>query len=344
MKTVKVCVIGCSGMGNLHMQGVIKKEGAELYAICDTDEQALKETFEKLKSSGVKKAVCDYRELVADPEIDAAVIVTPDQFHRQMTVDFLEAGKTVLCEKPMALNLDECQVMLDAQKRTGNGLMIGQVCRCTPAFILAKKLVDEGRIGELFFVESEYAHNYESAKGKNNWRMTPERHAFIGGACHAVDLLRWIAGDPTEVFGYANHKCLTDWPTDDCVIAVYKFPNNVNGKVFTSTGCCRDYTMRTVLYGTTGTIICDNTSTHLTLFQNGEKIEGHRRYSCPQLIPVHVNNHNINAEIDIFIDAILKGEPMPISSFEGAATIAVCTATVESTKTGRPVTIKYPSL
>ena len=344
MKTVKVCVIGCSGMGNLHMQGVIKKDGAELYAICDTDKEALDATYEKLKSSGVKKAVTDYKELVADPEIDAAVIVTPDQFHRQMTVDFLEAGKTVLCEKPMALNLEDCQMMLDAQKRTGSGLMIGQVCRCTPGFIAAKKLVDEGKIGELFFVESEYAHNYEKAKGKNNWRMTPERSGFIGGGCHAVDLLRWIAGDPTEVFAYSNHKCLTDWPTDDCVIAIYKFPNDVKGKVFTSTGCCRAYTMRTVLYGTAGTIICDNTTPYIQLFEKGEEIQGHRRYSCPIQIPVSLNSHNIGAEIDIFIDAILKGEKMPISSLEGANTIAVCTATVESTKTGKPVEIKYPTL
>lgn len=344
MKTVKVCVIGCSGMGQHHMKGVINKDGAELYGICDIHKEAVDAVMEKLGHCGIKKAVTDYRELVNDPEVDAAIIVTPDQFHRQITIDFLNAGKAVLCEKPMALNLAECQEMLDAQKKVGGSLMIGQVCRCTPAFILAKQLVDEGRIGDLFFVESEYAHNYESSKGVDNWRMTPERHGFIGGACHAVDLLRWIAGDPTEVFAYANHKCLTDWPTDDCVIAVYKFPNDVKGKVFTSIGCCRAYTMRTVLYGTKGTIICDNTTPYIQLFENGDKIAGHRRYSCPTQIPVSLNSHNINAEIDIFVDAVMKGEPMPISSLEGASTIAVCTATVESTKSGAPVQIKYPTL
>ena len=58
----------------------------------------------------------------------------------------------------------------------------------------------------------------------------------LGGGCHAVDLLRWIAGEMTEVSAYSNHKCLTDWPSNDCTIAIFKFPNDVVGKVFVSTG------------------------------------------------------------------------------------------------------------
>ena len=335
-KIFKVAVIGCSHMGHLHIEGVIAKEGAELFAICDTDPKVLAATKEKYNAP---LAVCDYKELVDQPELDAVVIVTPDQVHKEMTVAFLKAGKHVLCEKPMALTMEECDEMRRAEKESGKMLMIGQVCRCTPAFRMTKNMIAEGKIGELFFVESEYAHNYEKARGAGDWRVTPERHGIIGGGCHAVDLLRWIAGDPEEVYAISNHKCLTEWPTNDCTVALMKFPNNVAGKVFASIGCCRNYTMRSAFYGTTGTIICDNTSPTITLFESGEPLEnGKTRYTKG----VEINNHNITAEIDDFIEALMQGKAAPVSSLEGASTVAVCRAAVESSATGLPVKVKYP--
>ncbi|MBQ6805757.1 MAG: Gfo/Idh/MocA family oxidoreductase [Clostridia bacterium] len=338
---IGVAVVGLSGMGKLHIKGILAHPHAHLAAVCDINEerlQAFKEEFH------APVAVNDYKELLNIPEIDAVVLVVPDGLHLEMTEAFLRAGKDVLCEKPMALNLGDCEKMLRAEKETGRKLMIGQVCRCTPAFVMAKKMVEEGRIGELFFVESEYAHNYEKSRGTNDWRVVPERHGFIGGGCHAVDLLRWIAGNPSEVFAYANHKCLPDWPTDDCAVALYSFPNNVAGKVFVSTGCFRNYTMRSVFYGTKGTIICDNTSPTITLFEAGlpDTAEGRRSYTLPQELPVEINNHNITEEIAVFIDALLAGGDMPVSALEGASTVAVCCATVEAANKHMPVQIRYP--
>ena len=338
-KILNIAVIGCSGMASSHMKGVCAKEGVKLYAICDPAQERLAQRKEEF---GVEIAVTDYRELVNDPNVDAAVVVVPDKLHLPITKAFLEAGKAVLCEKPMALTVAECEEMMRIEKATGGKLMIGQVCRCTPAFRMAKELVDAGRIGELVFVESEYAHNYGVVPGYNKWRVDPDRHGFIGGGCHAVDLLRWIAGNPTEVYAHANHKILTDWPVDDTSIAIYQFPNNVMGKVFVSIGCRRNYTMRTVLYGTKGTIICDNTSDHMQLFEDDGTDS--KSYTTPQILPVDINNHNVGAEIDQFVNALLSGAPMPVSSMEGASTVAVCAASVESAKLHKPVQISYPKI
>ncbi len=337
-KKLNIAVIGCSHMGSLHMQGVVNK-GANLYAICDPHEEYLEE---RQKQFDVKIAVKDYRELVNDPAIDAAVIVTPDKLHLEMTEAFLRAGKDVLCEKPMALTVEECEHMMRVEKETGRKLMIGQVCRCTPSFVMVKDMIDKGTIGELTFVESEYAHCYQRARGVDDWRVDPDRHGVIGGGCHAIDLLRWIAGNPTEVYSYANHKILNDWPVDDTAIAIYQFPNNVMGKVFVSIGCKRDYTMRSVFYGTKGTIICDNTSPKITLFQ---EVEGEpKSFTKPQELDVEVNNHNITAEIDAFVEALMAGSDMPVSSMEGASTVAVAVATVESAQKHMPIQIKYPEV
>ena len=334
---LNIAVIGCSGMSKLHMQGVLKNEKAYLYGICDIAPERL-EPF-KADFPNCKKYVTDYREFVNDPEIDAVVIVTPDQVHLEQTAAFLRAGKAVLCEKPMALNMEECQEMMRVEKETNGKLMVGQICRHTPGFLAAKNLIDEGKIGELVFVESEYAHNYNNARGYNDWRVVPERHGFIGGGCHAVDLLRWIAGDPTEVYAHANHKIMLDWPTDDTVISIYKFPNGVSGKVFVSIGSKRNYTMRSVFYGTKGTIITDNTSPEITLFT---ELSEDGDFTKEIKVPVDINNHNATAEIEAFVDALVNDKPMPVSSKEGAYTVAVCCAAVESSKTGKPVDIVYP--
>ena len=100
--------------------------------------------------------------------------------------------------------------------------------------------------------------------------------------------------------------------------------------------------MRTVLDGTKGTIICDNTSDHLQLFEDDK--DNSKDYTVPQIIPVDINNHNVGAEIDQFVDALLKGEDVPISSIEGASTVAVCAASVESARIGKPVEIRYPKV
>lgn len=337
---LNMAVIGASAMGERHIQSIYENEHANLYAVCDTDKKRL-EGIEKRFSPNM--TVLDYRELIDLPELDAVVIVTPDQLHREMTEAFLRAGKDVLCEKPMALTVEECLQMMTAEKESGRKLMIGQVCRCTPAFIKAKEIVDQGIIGDLYFVESEYAHCYEWIEGAGQWRKTPERDGFIGGGCHAVDLLRWIAGNPTEVSAYANHKCLTKWPANDCTIAIFRFPNDVIGKVFASIGCRRQYTMRTVLYGTKGTIICDNSSSNLTLYAGEEQMpDGEMAFTKPTSIPVDVNNHNVGKEIQDFIDSILGDAPLSISSNEGADTIAACCAAVRAAAENKPQKIAYP--
>ena len=342
MKKLGVAVISCSVMAQVHMQAVMDHPNTDLVMVCDLNEALLREAAEKF---GVEKASTDYREVLRDPAVDMVIVVTPDQTHKEITLAALTAGKHVLCEKPMALKLDECREMIAAARAAETKMMVGQICRYTPGFVGAKKLIDRGEIGELYFVETEYAHDYE--KLDMPWRLDPLRHGFLGGGCHAVDLARWIAGDPTEVFAYANHKMLPKYPTDDCTIAVMKFPNDVIGKVFVSTGCKRNYTMRSVFYGTKGTIITDNTSNHMTVFKegvgNGESLFADLPQSgaIPIEYPVVVNNHNAAGELAEFVDCILNDKPVRTTAVEGAKTVKASLAAVESSKTGLPVKIEY---
>ena len=330
-------VIGCR-LGREHIESAIHDPGMELKAICDIDADRLNNLA---RIFGIESQACytDYRSLLNQDDIDAVVVATPDLLHEEQTVAALQAGKHVLCEKPMALSLEECRRMIEASKETGKKLMIGQVVRYTPGAVLAKKLIDSGEIGELFYVESEYAHDYAKARGAGDWRVDPRRHPFLGGGCHAVDLLRWIAGNPYEVFAYANHKVLKNWPVDDCTIAIMKFPREVMGKVFVSIGCKRRYTMRAVFYGDKGTIILDTLLPYVTIFRAHLVDPIYQNISeSAQTIPVQLDvpviTHNISAEMQEFTDILRENRPVLTDGAQGAATVAACLAAVQSAQTG----------
>ena len=341
-KKLNFAVIGAGSFSDKHLSALEQTNEANVVAICDCVQEKANQQAEKYH---IPDVYTDYNELLSRRDIDVVTLPLPDQVHREITVAALRAGKHVLCEKPMALSLEDCREMVQAQRGSGKQLMIGQVCRFTPGFVLAKQLVEAGEIGDLFFIESEYAHDYSKLGGEGGWRVTPERHPVIGGGCHAVDLLRWIAGNPTELFAYANNKVLTSWPICDCTVALLQFPNQVSGKILTSIGCKRNYTMRTVLYGTKGTIITDNTSPTISIFKeayrDADMFHGIDQQSIEMKLPVEVNNHNVPNEIRVFCDAILHNKPVPTDGVEGASTVAVCRTIVESAKLKQPLPVDY---
>ena len=319
--------------GMSHVEGALAY-GADIVAICDSNPENLKFAGERY---GIpeEKRVADYHELLERNDLDIVTVAVPDQQHREISCELLKAGKNVLCEKPLALTREDCEKIVRAERESSAKFMVGQICRFTPAFEKAKEIIASGEIGEIYFAESEYAHDYGSFLG--SWRADPDRHGVVGGGCHAVDLLRWLVGDPEEVFAYGTHRLLPMVTYDDATIAIMKFDEETAGKVFVSTGCKRDYTMRTVIYGTKGTIICDNTSPSMTLFRAGE--DGITKE--PETIAVAVNSHNAAREFEVFADAIMNGKPVETDAVEGAKTVEVCRSIVKSSVTGEIVRPDY---
>ena len=329
---LRVANIGMK-FGMSHVEGALAC-GAEIAALCDSDKDNLRFAGERY-SVPEERWFTDYTRLLDSEEIDIVTVAVPDQLHKKISCDFLKAGKHVLCEKPLALTREDLKEIIEAEDSSDAQFMVGQICRFTPAFIKAKELVESGVIGDIYFIESEYAHDY--MKLVDTWRADPLRHGVIGGGCHAVDLIRWIAGDPVEVFAYGTHRLLPTVAYDDATVAVMKFNDNLMGKVFVSTGCKRDYTMRTCIYGTKGTIICDNTSPFMTLFTVDE--EGVTKEA--ETIEIEVNNHNAAKEFEVFADAIINKKKVLTDAREGAKTVAVCLSIVESSVTGKPVSPDY---
>ena len=336
-KKLKVAVIGLQ-MGHSWAAAAHELPSTELFLVYDKyyeENPGIKRGFYRDNQIRVAEA----EEEVYASGADIVVIASPDHFHAEQALKALSAGKHVVCEKPLAPTVAECRTIAEAVQRSGKLFMTGQVCRYAPGFKLAKQLLDSGRIGELSSLECEYAHDYTVCAGYRDWRKDPAvgRYSFLGGGCHALDLARWMAGDPEEVFCYMNHKLLPDWPTPDTGIAVAKFPGNVIGRIFVSSGVKRPYTMRTVINATRGTIICDNTSEFIQVSEAALCATA-GKVAFAQ-IPVSVASHNVRTELSEFADCILSGRACPTDVMQGLKTVAFAEAAIRSAAEGTPIRV-----
>ena len=336
MKKYSVGVIGLR-MGNAWARSAASNPLTRLAMVYDKN-------FDN--SAGIDQAyyrsatkVATHEDEIYKAGLDVIIVASPDHFHAEQCIKAMRSGSHVICEKPLAQTVKDCKTIIAAVKKYKKMFMTGQVCRYAPGFVLAKELIDEGRIGKIAFIESEYAHDYSKCPGVDNWRKDTKirREGFIGGGCHAMDLVRWLVGNPEEVFCYTNHELLPDWPTADTGVAICKFKHNIIGKVFVSIGVKRPYTMRTVIIGTAGTIICDNTSSSIQIFE--ERLSGQTGGSFAS-VPVNIANHNVAAELDDFVKCLERGEQIATDVYEGTNTVAFGEAALLSAREGRPVKLK----
>ncbi len=341
----KKFTVGIAGlrMGHAWAKAVVENKECELVAVFDPwfeENPLIEHDFYRSRNLAVEP---DFDALLAHRP-DIVIVASPDQFHTQQSVAALEAGSNVICEKPLAPTLAECQEIIAAVKRTGKFFMTGQVCRYAHGFRLAKQLVDQGRIGRIACIQSEYAHNYDFSPGYRDWRRDPEigRENILGGGCHAMDLLRWIAGEPEEIFCYTNHLLQPEWPKCDSGFAAIRFRSGAIGRLFVSSGVRAPYSMRTVIHGTLGTIICDNTRDFIELYE--AETARTAQESDYMKIPVLVSSHNVNFEFREFVSHLKSGEPLPTDAVEGAKTVAFAEACLKSARSGRPERLEIDAI
>ncbi len=331
MEKLRFAVIGVGGFGRRHASAIRCSHLAELVYVCDSAQSV---AMSRADLFGCAYYV-DYKEMLRDGGFDCVVVATNDQTHAEISVAALEAGYHVLCEKPLALTREDCVAVIDAVRRTGKCFAVGQAMRKNSCFKMAKKLLNDGCLGEIFNVETEYSHNYSFLKPE--WRRDPLklRYPIIGAGCHAIDILRWTMGeDPTEVVAISNHMALKDWPVDDCIVALVKLPSGAIGRVTCSIGIQRKYTMSATYSGTAGTLEVNARSDMMLLHTPKDDVEESHSYN-ETIIPIEdESSHKVEDELEEFCRAVLYGEPIDCDALEGAKTVAVGLAAVESARLG----------
>ncbi len=253
---IRVCLIGCGRAGMIHAKsyaGLVN--GAELIAICDPVPESVK-AAEKIVD--VKYVYNDYRKALANDEIDAVVVVTPTQYHRDVVVAAAAAGKHVFCEKPMASTPKECDEMIEACRKNGVRLQIGFMRRFDKNFRRGKEIVDSGAIGSVAMLKS---NTYGPSEPKEWMYDIRKNQGPIGEVnSHDLDICRWYAGsEPKRIYAVGNNMRsplkAEEYPDyyDSCSLTI-EFANGVIGVVTGAQYVQYGYDARTEILGTKGIV------------------------------------------------------------------------------------------
>ena len=244
---------GVLGVASIAVRRVIpamqKSAGSEICAIASRD---LHKANEAARTLGVPKSYGSYDELLADPEIDAIYNPLPNHLHVSWSIRAAEAGKHVLCEKPLGVNADEARSLIEARDRAGVKIGEAFMVRTHPRWLRTRDLIRAGRIGGLRLIQGFFGYFNRDPK---NVRNVAE---FGGGAlldigCYGVTLSRFIFGeDPVRVMGLLERDPETK--IDSLTSAMLEFPS---GQSTFTCGTQLAYHQRMVFFGTKGRIEID---------------------------------------------------------------------------------------
>lgn len=288
------------------------------------------------------KAYGSYEELLNDHEVQAVSICTPNFLHPTHSIAAMEAGKDVLCEKPMAPTLEEARAMIDAQKHTGRVLMLGHNQRLVRTHILAKSLLDQGAIGKVLYLQTNFKHAGPEAwsieKG-STWFFDKSKAKFgvLGDlGSHKLDLVRYLLQDEVdEIFTtlttldkrYPDGRLID---LDDNAVCLLKMKNGIEGQMHVSWTNYGPEDNSTVIYGTGGTIRIFATDTEDILIHS-------RDGSCAryQTGAISTNTRQLRSGIiDAFVQSVVEHTTPPVTWLDGYNTLACLEAAGISSTNG----------
>lgn len=323
-------VIGLGWFGEVHAEVLASTPGIELAAVCTRRPDRLREVGDRFNAP---RRYTDYRELLADPAIDAISIVTHYYDHCQIAVDALAAGKNVLLEKPMAGTVGECDRIVAAASESRGLFMVGHICRFDPRVALAKEAIDAGRIGKIISMHAR--RNLSRAIGR---QVLDKISALVGDGIHDADLMLWFTGArPVSVFGQEVHPGPHKYP--DAGWAMFRLDNGAVG-VVESIWCLPESTpyqidARMEIIGTEGAI-------YINCGESGLEIHDPAGPKMPDTMywpkPAGKRFGILACELQYFADCVRRQQkPDRITPEESRTAVALVQAATESAQSGKVV-------
>ena len=251
---IGICLIGTGRAGMIHGRNFAGSvPHAQVVAVSDPVEESTQKACDEL---GVDTSYADYREALKSKEIDASVIDTPTHLHKDIVAAAAKAGKHILCEKPMAMTVEECDEMIKITEENGVKLQIGFMRRFDRSFVAAKERIQQGEIGDVVLVKS-LTHGPSIPK-KWQYDIKKSNGPLAEVSSHDIDTLRWFTeSEFEEVYAIAgNFRCPDargEFPEFyDNVIMNARFANGMQGLVEGAVSVRYGYDARVEILGTKG--------------------------------------------------------------------------------------------
>lgn len=353
MKKLRIGMVGAGNIANTHLHSYQTLDNVEIVAICDINADRLKETADLFN---IEKRYASESEMLANEQLDAADVCVWNCNHAKCSIEALDAGLHVLCEKPMAYSVKEAEEMLEASKRNNKLLMIGFVLRFDTESKIAKDFIDNGYMGDIYYSKATYLRRHGSPGG---WFANKELSGggpVIDLGVHVIDLTRYLMGNPKPISVFASTsdrlkdrkylKTDVGWkprdakPDDsftveDFAVAMIKYEDGKTTLLETSYSLNGESSGKKELFGTEGGMKLDS---------DGLKIYTVMNDFLADVTP-HTENYKqkkqlFDAEMEHFVDCVLNGTPCKAPAEDGVTIMKILEAIYESARTGHEVTLK----
>ena len=313
----RIGVIGTGGMGGAHCNSLPQVENCEFVGVADLRLEAAQAIAEQHHI----RAFQDYRELLEI--VDGVVVATPPVAHGEVVVAAAEAGVHAFCEKPLSLTLGDADAMIEAADKAGTHLMVGQVLRFYPVHVLGKQLVDDGGIGSVTYIETDYSGPYSGSRERpSTW------YGSVGGllenGIHKSDLINWYGGTAltvaAEVGSFSGHD---DW--EDYTVSLIRYDTQAVGILRWGGFMGARGTNETIIDGSKGSLRLDMGADLAYLKKIGES-------DWQTLTPDRTGPHGVVGELTHFVDCIREDKTPLIEGRGGRHAVEVVLATYRSAK------------
>lgn len=352
---VRVGLIGCGKVGQIHAAALSGMEEADFTAVCDVNAERVQALADRYGT----RAYTDVDALLREGKVEAVIIGTPHPLHAAPAIRAAEAGVHVLVEKPLAANLADCDAMLAAAKRAGTLLGVISQRRFYEPVRRMKEAIEAGKIGRpMLGVFTMYSWRepayYQSDPWRGKWN-TEGGGVLVNQSPHQLDLLLWFMGPVAEVSGYwanVNHPSVE---VDDTAVAVLRFRNGGLGAIVTSVAQKPGIYTKVHVHGMSGASVGVETDRGATFIAGVTSIaepplndlwtipgeepmlatfqaEDHARFTHNDAT---VHYHRL--QIQDFLRAVREGRRPVVTGADGRAVVELFTAIYRSNQEGRPV-------
>ena len=334
MRPIRVAIIGSGYIADYHARALRALPETVVQVVCGLDTKALNEFAAR---HGIAETTEDAAGLVSRDDIDAAVLCTPNVLHAPHAVAFLEHGKDVLVEKPMAVSAAEGAGVADTVQRTGRVLMVGHMWRFDREVNYVREAIQSGRIGRVVRTKGYGVHENWGPAGWFTRKDLAGGGALADMGVHAIDTTRFLLGDPRPQQVYARlGTYYGDYDVDDTGVLFITWDNAVMSIV--ESGWWQPHTdgpeASCQVFGTEG---------YASLFPTKLKVkeEGQWRQIAPSMPPrrEHCDQHMYTRQMERFLDCIRTRRPCVPGAAEGQTVLRIVDAAYQSSREGRAVSL-----
>lgn len=359
-------VLGCGTIGPTHIGAIQQIADAEVVAVCDEDAAKAQAVGSKDPSITVYTSLDD---MLRDPRIDAVSVCTPSGKHADHAVAAMDAGKHVVVEKPMDISLEACDRMIAAEDSTGKTLAIISQHRFDAATVLVKDAIDSGNLGKIVLADATVKWwrtqaYYDSGDWRGTWALDGGG-ALMNQGIHTVDLLQWLAGGVSSLYGQVRTSAHERIEVEDVAVAALTFESGAVGTLTATTAAWDGFPVRIDIYGTEGTAIIEGDRLKLLKLKSGETFQSEEAATHALSVakggtasvkeeaavrltvssggaaadPGAVWGDAHRAQIEDFMRAVRTGSKPLIDGRGGRKPLEIILGVYRSSRSGQPITI-----